>query len=57
VTQWRSTTLVIRRDGRLSGYGVIRRCRISCKIGPPFVDDACLADPLLNALAARVPPA
>ncbi|MGB5733652.1 MAG: GNAT family N-acetyltransferase, partial [Thiohalocapsa sp.] len=28
------------RNGRLSGYGVIRRCREGCKIGPLFADDA-----------------
>lgn len=29
-----------RRDGQLSGYGVVRRCRAGCKIGPLFADDA-----------------
>ncbi|WP_433766244.1 GNAT family N-acetyltransferase [Pseudomonas putida] len=39
-----------RREGRLSGYGVIRRCREGCKIGPLFADDAQAA----NALYARL---
>lgn len=32
-----------RREGRLSGYGVVRRCREGCKIGPLFADDALAA--------------
>lgn len=39
-----------RREGKLSGYGVIRRCREGCKIGPLFADDAQAA----NALYARL---
>ncbi|AWY44270.1 GNAT family N-acetyltransferase [Pseudomonas putida] len=39
-----------RREGRLSGYGVARRCREGCKIGPLFADDAQAA----NALYARL---
>ncbi|WP_223447848.1 GNAT family N-acetyltransferase [Pseudomonas sp. BF-R-19] len=38
------------REGRLSGYGVVRRCREGCKIGPLFADDALAA----NALYARL---
>lgn len=37
------------REGRLSGYGVARRCREGYKIGPLFADDALAA----NALYAR----
>ena len=51
-----STALVVRRDGLLAGYGVIRPCRIGCKIGPLFADDADLADRLLRALVSRVRP-
>lgn len=39
------------RDGRLSGYGVIRRCREGCKIGPLFADDALAANALYAQLA------
>ncbi|PBJ27892.1 putative acetyltransferase [Pseudomonas sp. ACN8] len=39
-----------RREGRLSGYGVVRRCREGYKIGPLFADDALAA----NALYARL---
>ena len=40
-----------RRDGRLSGYGVVRRCREGCKIGPLFADDALAAQALYAHLA------
>jgi GNAT superfamily N-acetyltransferase len=36
---------------KLQGYGVIRRCRQGCKIGPLFADDDVVADALYNALA------
>ena len=39
------------RAGRLSGYGVIRRCREGCKIGPLFADDAAAAEALYRGLA------
>ncbi len=38
-------------DGKLSGYGVIRRCVEGCKIGPLFADDAPIAQALLAHLA------
>ena len=47
-----------RRDGRLAGYGVVRRCREGCKIGPLFADDRAAADALyarLGAFAAGAP--
>jgi hypothetical protein len=40
------------RDGRVAGYGVIRRCREGSKIGPLFADDATAADDLFRALVA-----
>jgi GNAT superfamily N-acetyltransferase len=39
------------RDGTLSGYGVVRRCREGCKIGPLFADDAQAAKALYEHLA------
>ena len=56
VDQTRSAALCVRRGGRLAGYGVIRPCRTGFKVGPLFADDADLADRLLGALMARVPP-
>ena len=40
------------RDGRLAGYGVVRRCGEGCKIGPLFADDASVAEALFARLAA-----
>lgn len=46
---------VVRREGRLQGYGVLRRCRDGAKVGPLFADDADTASQLLDALLARSP--
>jgi GNAT superfamily N-acetyltransferase len=43
------------RNGRLAGYGVIRRCRSGYKVGPLFADDADLAHALFAALSMHVP--
>ncbi|MGQ7936004.1 GNAT family N-acetyltransferase [Paraburkholderia sp. D1E] len=43
------------RDGQVAGYGVLRRCRTGCKIGPLFADSDEIAGDLFDALAARVP--
>jgi ribosomal protein S18 acetylase RimI-like enzyme len=43
------------KDGRLSGYGLLRPCRRGGKIGPLFADDAGIADDLLRALCSRAP--
>jgi ribosomal protein S18 acetylase RimI-like enzyme len=42
-------------EGRLAGYGVIRRCKAGCKIGPLFADNADVATGLFRALAASMP--
>jgi GNAT superfamily N-acetyltransferase len=39
----------------VTGYGVIRRCRVGGKIGPLFADDADVAESLYTALAAYLP--
>lgn len=44
--------LGFQREGGLSGYGVVRRCRQGCKIGPLFADDAVVANALYAHLAA-----
>ena len=41
----------LRRAGKLAGYGVVRRCREGCKIGPLFADDSAAADALIARLA------
>ena len=55
VTQADSMALGELKDGRLVGYGVIRRCREGCKIGPLFADDSHYAENLYTALAAFAP--
>ncbi|MEX0923936.1 MAG: GNAT family N-acetyltransferase [Rhodovibrionaceae bacterium] len=50
-----STAFGLRREGRLAGYGAIRRCREGHKIGPLFADDAAAAEALYQALSAQVP--
>lgn len=44
-------------DGdRMQGYGVIRRCRTGCKIGPLFADNATIADALFQNLCSYAEP-
>lgn len=52
MVQPESLALAARRHGRLCGYGVIRRCRDGCRIGPLFADDQAGARQLLNELFA-----
>ena len=51
ISQPDALALGCRRDGKLSGYGVVRRCREGCKIGPLFADDALAAEALYTRLA------
>lgn len=51
ISQPHALALGYRRDGKLSGYGVVRRCREGCKIGPLFADDAPVAEALYTHLA------
>lgn len=39
------------RDGKLGGYGVVRRCGAGCKVGPLFADDLLVAETLYAHLA------
>ncbi|MBI1206546.1 MAG: GNAT family N-acetyltransferase [Azospirillum sp.] len=39
-------------DGRIAGYGVIRRCREGAKIGPLFAEDDATAEALFMGLCA-----
>ena len=52
ISQPDALALGCRRNGELSGYGVIRRCGEGCKIGPLFADDTRAADALFAGLAA-----
>jgi len=51
ISQSDGLALGCRRAGKLSGYGVVRRCRDGCKIGPLFADDAQAAMALYADLA------
>lgn len=51
VNQPDALALAYRREGRLVGYGVVRRCRSGCKIGPLFADDLAAATALYQGLA------
>ena len=51
ISQPDALALGCQRDGRLSGYGVVRRCSQGCKIGPLFADDAVAAKALYAHLA------
>jgi GNAT superfamily N-acetyltransferase len=51
VTQPDSLALGALKGTDLAGYGVIRRCREGCKVGPLFADDKATAEALFDALA------
>ncbi|MDM0049074.1 GNAT family N-acetyltransferase [Variovorax sp. J22R115] len=50
-----ATGLAWRRQGRLEGWGLIRRCREGHKIGPLVAEDLPVAQALYAALSASVP--
>jgi GNAT superfamily N-acetyltransferase len=51
ISQPDALSLGCRHDGKLSGFGVVRRCREGYKIGPLFADDAATAEALYTQLA------
>ena len=51
IAQPDALALGYQRDGRLSGYGVVRRCGQGCKVGPLFADDGEAAEALYARLA------
>jgi GNAT superfamily N-acetyltransferase len=51
ISQQEGLALGCRRDGKLSGYGVVRRCREGCKIGPLFANDVRAAKALYTQLS------
>ena len=56
ISQPDSHALGITHGGKLAGYGVIRRCRSGCKIGPLYADSPGLAESLYHALKAWAEP-
>jgi len=55
LSQEHSKALAILRQNQLAGFGVIRACHNSFKIGPLFADDLNSAESLFNDLLASVP--
>lgn len=51
ISQPDALALGCQRQGRLQGYGVVRRCGEGCKIGPLFADDLSTANLLYAHLA------
>jgi hypothetical protein len=51
ISQPDALALGYQRDGKLGGYGVVRRCGEGCKVGPLFADDALVAEALYAHLA------
>jgi GNAT superfamily N-acetyltransferase len=51
ISQPDALALGCQRHGKLSGYGVVRRCGEGCKIGPLFAEDALVAEALYLHLA------
>lgn len=51
ITQPDAMALGYLRDGKLAGYGVVRRCGEGCKIGPLFADDGLVAEALYGRLS------
>jgi GNAT superfamily N-acetyltransferase len=47
--------LAVMRQGRLSGYGVIRPCRHGFKVGPLFADHETIANRILIQLSGQAP--
>ncbi len=43
------------KEGKLKGYGVIRKCQNGYKIGPLFADDPIIAEKIFLALKASIP--
>lgn len=56
INQPQCTALGIIREGKLVGYGVIRKCLSGSKIGPLFANNAEVSELILLSLTARVSP-
>jgi ribosomal protein S18 acetylase RimI-like enzyme len=54
ISQPESTALGYENKGKLSGYGVIRKCREGHKIGPLFAENEAIAERLFLALTGNI---
>lgn len=50
IAQAESLALGFVDGGQLRGYGVLRKCRVGCKIGPLFAEEPDIAEALFRAL-------
>jgi GNAT superfamily N-acetyltransferase len=55
IAQPDAVRLAVRRDGRLTGWGLLRPCAVGWKIGPLLANDEETATRLLDGLLASVP--
>jgi hypothetical protein len=55
LTQPEAKKFVVRADGAIQGYGVIRPARDGWRVGPLFADDVEQAEGLFDALTSSVP--
>ena len=56
INQPNHNALGIMQNGKLAGYGIIRKCRVGYKIGPLFGDTPQLAETLFLALKSGLKP-
>lgn len=54
IKQPESLALGYMRDGKLMGYGMVRKCRVGYKVGPLFADSVKIADELFQQFRAFV---
>ena len=54
IKQPQATTLAYLEKGKMTGYGMIRKCRNGFKIGPLFADDYEIAQTILSGLLSRI---
>ena len=56
INQPDSHALGVMQNGKLSGYGVIRKCRSGYKVGPLYADSSELAESLFLSLKSKINP-
>ncbi len=54
IIQPKSLALGYVQNGKLRGYGMVRPCRVGCKVGPLFADTERIADELLQQFRSFV---
>ncbi|MCP3850697.1 MAG: GNAT family N-acetyltransferase, partial [Gammaproteobacteria bacterium] len=54
INQADSNALGVMQNGKLAGYGIVRKCRLGYKIGPLFADNPELAEVLFQSLKSNI---